>query len=68
MAGSTYQSDFQSPAASSQLLFTFYENCTKDENRVKGKCMVCKKEMKGNTGITSNFVSHLKVRLQYITD
>ena len=48
-------------AVTKQHVFEFYENFTRNENKVKGKCKLCKKEIKGLIGITSNFVSHLKV-------
>ncbi len=46
-----------------QSVFEFYENYTRNENKVKGRCKLCKKQIKGQIGITSNFVSHLKVSL-----
>ncbi len=52
-------------ASTKQFVFEFYENCTelKDTNKMKGKCKTCKKEIKGQIEVTSNFVSHLKVSL-----
>ena len=48
-------------AVTKQPVFEFYENFTKNKNEVKGKCKHCKKQIQGQIGITSNFVSHLKV-------
>ena len=48
-------------AVTKQPVFELYENLTRNENKVKGKCKHCKKQIQGQVGITSNFVSHLKV-------
>ena len=49
-------------AVSKQPVFEFDEKFTRNENMGKGKCKHCKKQIQGQIGITSNFVSwHLKV-------
>ena len=42
-------------AVTKQPVFEFYENFTRNENRVEGKCKHCKKHIQGQIGITSNF-------------
>ena len=45
------------------FVLEFFDNLIelKDVNKVKGNCKTCQKEIKGQKGVTSNFVSHLKV-------
>lgn len=46
------------------LIFEYYYiDCEKlkDGKTVKGKCKSCKKEFRGQVGVTSNFLSDLKV-------
>ena len=43
-------------------VFEYYEVSMTDEV-VEGKCKVCNTKIRGKAGVTSNFVTHLKVNL-----
>ncbi len=43
-------------------VFGHYCDVSKSEAVVEGKCKVCKTKIRGKPGVTSNFVTHLKVR------
>ena len=44
-------------------VFEFYENYSEDSRtrNVSAFCKECKKEIKGQVSVTSNFIKHLKV-------
>ena len=53
------------PDAGTQLLvFDYYQNFKENlkTNKIHAKCREWHKEIKGQPGVTSNFVTHLKVK------
>ena len=50
----------QASPVTKQFVFEFYDKCTEG---YKAKCKSCGKEIREQIGVTSNFVSHLKVSL-----
>ena len=52
-------------AKSEQKSAAFYHYCevSRCDETVEGKCKVCRVKTRGKPGITSNSVTHLKVRL-----
>ena len=43
------------------LIFDFYEDIVVDDSETKAKCNKCGRQIQGKYGVTSNFVTHLKV-------
>ena len=43
------------------LIFNFYGDIVVDDSGMKGKCNKCGRQIQGKYGVTSNFVTHLKV-------
>ena len=52
-------------AKSEQKSAAFYHYCevSRCDETVEGKCKVCRVKIRGKPGVTSNSVTHLKVRL-----
>lgn len=46
------------------LVFDYYDNIKENQttNKMYGRCKECHKEIRGQPGVTSNFVTHLKVK------
>ena len=47
--------------ASKALVFEYYTDVSESGGFVEGKCSVCNIKIRGKSGVTSNFVTHLKV-------
>ena len=45
-------------------VFEYYTERCKREGKVEGICILCNVKIKGKEGVTSNFVTHLKVRIR----
>ena len=43
------------------LIFDFYRDIVVDDLGTKGKCNRCGRQIQGKYGVTSNFLTHLKV-------
>ena len=43
------------------LVFEYYTDVSENGGCVEGKCSVCNINIRGKSGVTSNFVTHLKV-------
>ena len=52
-------------AGKSALIFDYFEEKTSEENKKIAKCKFCTTSIKGRLGVTSNFVTHLKVRTKF---
>ena len=48
-------------AAKKALVFERYTDVSESGGFVEGKCSVCNIKIRGKSGVTSNFVTHLKV-------
>lgn len=48
-------------STSKALVFECYTGVSESGGFVEGKCSVCNIKIRGKSGVTSNFVTHLKV-------
>ena len=49
-------------AAKVPLVFAYYGEVKQSNGNQEAQCVVCSAVIKGKTGITSNFVTHIKVK------